>query len=146
MRFVDSLRWLVQRRRIRTGSTGDDLADVESIRSMLDEAQALVEGRAVDRLCAAGIPVPAWAWLNALAHRPATGIDEVVALAVALEADHPIRSLACAMSQLRNARDEIIEFQRGVLVTAELHALSEGSTTDQVDAALRVVRRHLSTG
>jgi len=46
-----------------TSATGLEAAAVS-------EACAIIEGRVLDQLRGKGHPVPPWAWLNALAHRP----------------------------------------------------------------------------
>ena len=41
----------------------------------------VVEGRVVDDMWTEDRPIPAWVWLNALAHRPAGELGELVGVA-----------------------------------------------------------------
>jgi hypothetical protein len=120
-----------------------------------DEVEAFMHGRLIDYLVGASRPVPAWAVLNLLAHAT---VEELAAL-VSVGAAGPVpsspgepawvsaqRSLAAEL--LTGAPDDVVGFQRAVLVPLELwvirrsrsEAVSSRRALDLAADALSAVR------
>jgi hypothetical protein len=106
--------------------------DAPFARELVEECEAFLEGRLVERLVDIGAPVPAWAWTNLLAH----GTPEQLA-------DPPIhgRRPGCALWAWSQGRAllaaEVLDraaasgtlrtLQREVLVPLELELMSDAS-------------------
>jgi hypothetical protein len=75
MRF----RWSAKHHRTPGRNTCPTAAPLDA--TVVGEAYAILEGRVLDKLWAAGVPIPAWAWLNALAHRPIGEIGDLIGVA-----------------------------------------------------------------
>jgi hypothetical protein len=112
--------------------------------SVVAEAQALLDGTAGERLLVPGLRLPAWAWVNALAHRPPGQLHAAVDMAVGpaddrweVAASHIADRLA-SMSPLRAA-----ELQERVLLPWELDMLTPGGAALDPDDLVSVVDRYL---
>lgn len=138
--------WL--RRRTRSHSNpGDEpqatLAPAEV--AVLGEARAVIEGRVIDALWAEERPIPPWAWLNALAHRPAAELADLVGLACNEPSDRWAGALIDIAADLRHATEAAAEGVRAeLLVPAELEALVACPGPDAAGRLVRGVRRRLT--
>jgi hypothetical protein len=137
-------RWLSPKghRHVAVPPTG---AELEAV--MAAEACAVVEGRVVDQLWAQGRPIPGWAWLNALAHRPVGEIGDLVGLAC----DQPEVAWADAVVDIALALNRITEveaaqIQAELFLPAELREHVEGFPLEGPDQLVRMVRRRLARG
>jgi hypothetical protein len=109
------------------------------------EARLLLDGRVVDRLWAQGQPIPGWAWLNALAHRPAGEIGDLLGVACDQPGDcwaDAVVDIALLVSQTAPA--EAAHIQAEVFVAFELEARADRTGADGPDQLARAVRRHLA--
>lgn len=108
---------------------------------LVDEASALLEGRAADLYIERDMPVPYWAWLNALARRP---IGEVEQMAIDLPGE-PWSDATIEIAALltRCGRAEASLIKRELFLPAELRALSQQEGCPE--ALARAVRRRLSS-
>jgi hypothetical protein len=91
----------------------------------VEEARAIIEGRVVDQLWAQGRPIPAWAWLNALAHRPADEVGDLIGVAC----DQPEDGWADALVDIaldlgQMAAAQAAGIQTELFVPAELETLA----------------------
>jgi hypothetical protein len=126
-----------------------------------DEVEAFVQGCLVNYLLAVGRPVPAWAVLNRLAHGSVDDLTEFAAtgsgkLIGESEPGEPTwlraqRSLAAALVTGATRPDDIVGFQRAVLVPLELwfiqRARSEAITSRRVlELASEALADHRPTG
>lgn len=125
-----------------------------------DEVEAFVHGCLVDHLLAVDRPVPAWAVLNRLAH---ASVDELTELAAAdgtatggspprepawLRAQ---RSLAAALITDATRPDDVVSFQRAVLVPLELWVIQRSrsevvNSRRVIDLASEALADHRPTG
>jgi hypothetical protein len=111
---------------------------------IVDEACAVLEGRVVDQLWAKGSPIPAWAWLNALAHRPAGEIGDLVGVACDQPGDRwadAVVDIALDLSQV--AATEAAKLQSQLFAPVELEALAGRSVPDSPSQLVRALRRRL---
>jgi hypothetical protein len=112
--------------------------------SVVGEASMLIEGRAVDHLWAQGQPIPGWAWLNALAHRPVGEVGDLLAVACDRPDDQwadAVVDIALALSEASEV--EATDIQSDLFVPAELDALAEQNRLDGPDQLVRRVRLRL---
>lgn len=107
-------------------------------------AIALVDGRVLDRIWSDGQPIPAWVWMNALAHRPAGEVGDLIGMAC----DHPgdpwadaVVDIALYLSDTTDA--EAARIQAELFLPAELAVLSTRSPPDGPGPLVRAVRRRL---
>ena len=108
------------------------------------EARALVEGRVVDDLWTEDQPIPAWVWLNALAHRPVAELGELVGVACDRSGGRwPDAVIDIAWYFSRIPGDRTAQIQAEVFVPAELEALAGRSPPDGPGRLVRAVRRRL---
>ena len=103
-----------------------------------------MEGRVLAGMRADGQPIPAWVWLNALAHRP---VDEVGNL-VGAACDQPDDIWAAAVVDMaldigRIGQVEATRIQADLLVPAELEALAGPYPPDGPGRLVRAVRGRL---
>jgi hypothetical protein len=122
------------------GSVGEPVADIVA------EAVALVEGRVLDRMWSDGQPIPAWVWMNALAHRPTGEVGDLIGVAY----DQPGDPWADAVVDIALYLTEIIDaeaarIQAELFAPAELEVLSGRSPPDCPGRLVRAVRRRLVT-
>jgi hypothetical protein len=89
------------------------------------EARALLDGTAGLGLLVPGVPLPSWAWLNALAHRPPERLYEVLEMAVG-PGDDRWATAVTAIAERLGALDprRATEIQAALLVPWELEALT----------------------
>lgn len=88
------------------------------------EASALLRGRAAGAYACQGRPVPYWAWLNALAHRPPSAFR---AVATAYPSKTFTGATIAIADELDNVtHDQALTIQAEVLAPAELEALAHG--------------------
>lgn len=131
--------WLWHRRTYNQPFTAETAAAV------LAEATAIVEGRTVDLYRAKHRPVPRWAWLNLLAHRPADQLQAVAALT-----DNPDNDPWAPVADTIAARlitvgpERAAGLQAGLLVTLELEALQRPGWPAKPDHVLGAVQRRLN--
>jgi hypothetical protein len=112
--------------------------------TIAEEARAVLEGRVVDQLWAKGRSIPAWAWLNALAHRPASEIGDLIAVACDRPGDpwaDAVVDIALDLSQL--GATEAAKIQSQLLASAELETPPGISDPDSPSQLVRAVRRRL---
>jgi hypothetical protein len=98
---------------------------------IVSEAGAIVEGRVVDQLWAHGQPIPTWAWLNALAHRPVGGIGDPVGVACHqpyVRWAEALVDIALDLAQITPV--EATGVQAALFAPAELDALAARSPRD----------------
>jgi hypothetical protein len=110
--------------------------------AVVDEARAIIDGRVVDQLWAQGRPVPAWAWLNALAHRPADEVGDLIGVACDQPADHwadALVDIALDLGQIPAA--QAARIQTDLFVPAELEALAGRDPPEGPTQLVRAVRR-----
>lgn len=104
------------------------------------EAAALLDGRAADAYESRGLPIPCWAWLNALAHRPPSAFRS---LATAYSWGGWTQATIEIADELdRVDPEQAVAIQTEVLKPAELDAHSKGEV--RADVLVRVVRRHVA--
>lgn len=111
------------------------------------QACAVVEGRALEQRWGDGQPIPAWVWLNALAHRPLGDLGDLVGMAC----DQPDDAWAGAVIDVAlylSQTDEVdaARIQAELLVPAELDALAGQCPPDSPGRLARAVRRLLVAG
>lgn len=105
------------------------------------EARAVLDGRAADAYAKNGEPVPYWAWLNALAHRPPSDIQ---ALAIEFQGEEWFGATVEIAAELsRVGPGEAPPVQSVVFLPAELEALA--CREPSPDAIVRAVRREIAT-
>ena len=110
--------------------------------AIVEEAHAIIEGRMVDQLWAQGRPIPAWAWLNALAHRPADKVGDLIGVACDQPADRwadALVDIAIDLGQIAAAQAASI--QTDLFVPAELEALAGRDLPPDPGQLVRAVRR-----
>lgn len=118
-------------------------------RSIADQCDAFLSGRYRTILVERSRPVPAWAWLNPLAH----GDDEMVAALARMPAwdDSPEACVArLARRTLLKMRDEhvsLAEVQHAVLIPLELALTARHGHSSPDDVTLgRAASRELARG
>lgn len=127
------------RRRRRQDTTEADVPAWQRSRAVIDEACALLAGRAAEAFLAEGKPVPNWAWLNSLAHQSP---DAVLALGLHCSGDIWADAAMAVARALGSAAPLAIEQVRSeILVPAQLDALSGAPRPP--DSVVREVRRAL---
>lgn len=92
--------------------------------------------------CWQGRPIPAWAWLNALAHRPAHEVGDLIGAVCDQAADRWARALvdiAVDLGQIAAAQAAAI--RTDLFVPAELEALAGRDSPDDPGQLVRAVRR-----
>jgi hypothetical protein len=90
--------------------------------SMIQDCEAMIEGRYVERLEASGLSVPSWAWMNLLAH----ATDEV------------LRHAAEGRPMWRRGRHEVWRRARAYLASEILDIASDPGTLRTVQAQVLV--------
>jgi hypothetical protein len=131
----------------RRRADGDDpytpVAEVQA--AVVAEARAVIEGRVVDKLWAQGRPIPRWAWLNALAHRPAGEVGDLIGVACDQPGDGWADALVdIALDLSQTSETEAAKIQAELFVPAELTALAEKTPPDDPSQLVRAVRRRLA--
>jgi hypothetical protein len=107
-------------------------------RSVVAEAWALLDGRAIDAYTSRGEAIPDWAWLNCLAHQPP---EAILAMAVGSPMGRWSRAAAAIANDLRRVDPRAAEeIRNAVLVPAELDAFSHSAPSP--DGVARAVRRY----
>jgi hypothetical protein len=128
------------RRGDAAGGTAPGDAHDAAIVAAVAEAAALLEGRAADAYESRRLPIPYWAWVNALAHRPPSAFRS---LATAYSLGRWTQATIEIADELdRVAPAQALAIQASVLQPAELDAHSQGA--DRADVLVRVVRRHVA--
>jgi hypothetical protein len=115
--------------------------------AVADELVAIVEGRLVEHLLSRRIVVPAWAWLNLVAH----GLEvDLVRTAEVSPRRHGRNSWAAARRFLAEevlgaARDQgsLLDLQRRVLVPLELELMARTRRVTSPEALVRLVMARL---
>ena len=100
--------------------------------AVVAEAEAILEGRALDAYRDRGLAVPPWVVVNSLAHAP---VDKLRRLADAGPFQHP-SSMAATLGRLARsvlamgpAPEDVAAVQRGLLVQVELFLLGNGGSS-----------------
>jgi hypothetical protein len=112
--------------------------------AVVAEALALLEGTAGERLLAPGLRLPAWAWVNALAHRPPGQLHAILDMAVGPADDRweiAVSHIADRLASLSPPR--ATEVQARVLLPWELATLTPGEASPDPDDLVSVVDRYL---
>jgi hypothetical protein len=87
-------------------------------------------------------PIPAWAWLNALAHRPADEIGDLIGVACEQPEDRWADALVdIALDLAHLAAGQAASIQTDLFVPAELEALAGRHPPDGPGHLVRAVRR-----
>lgn len=105
------------------GSAASIAADV-----LADEAEAFLSGRLVEYYLERGRDVPAWAWLNAVAHRSdaqlaamvLAGRPERVSLELGRWYDARLTLAVVVLDIARYSREDIAELQHDALIPLEI--------------------------
>jgi hypothetical protein len=100
--------------------------------AVVAEAEAILEGRALDAYRDRGLAVPPWLVVNSLAHAP---VDRLRRMADAGAFQHP-GSIAATLGRLARgvlamgpAPEDVVAVQRGLLVQVELFLLGNGGSS-----------------
>lgn len=111
---------------------------------VVEAARAVVEGRVVEQLWEQGGPVPAWVWLNTLAHRRADELADAVAIACNQPGDRWAEALVDIADDLRRIPAAATARIRAELfVPAELETLAGTSRPDGPSQLVRAVHHHV---
>jgi hypothetical protein len=140
MRF----RWSAKHHRTPERNTCPTAAPLDA--TVVAEADAILEGRVVDRLWAAGAPIPAWAWLNARSHRPIGEIGDLIGVACDQPGDRwadTVVDIAVGLSGTGPA--QAARIQADLFVAAELELLAGRGFPDGPGQIARAVRRRLAS-
>lgn len=137
-------RWTTRPRRRPGENTVPSAAPLDA--TVVGEAEVVLEGRVVDELWAAGVPIPAWAWLNALAHRPMSEIGDLIGVACDQPGDRWADALVdIALDLGRTGFAEAAVIQADLLLPAELELLAGREQPDGPGQLARAVRRRLAS-
>ena len=125
----------------------DDVLSETALEAIvIGEARAILQGRVVDQLWAAGDAIPPWAWLNALAHRPIDEIGDLVGVACDQPGDRwadAVVDIALDLGQATPAA--AAQIQAELFVPAHLEALAGRIAPDGPGQLVRAVRRRLAS-
>ncbi|HEY3810078.1 MAG TPA: hypothetical protein VGL49_01495 [Acidimicrobiales bacterium] len=115
----------------------------EEAAAVVAEATAVVEGRAADLYRAQRRPVPPWAWLNAVAHRPPERPGTAASPADTSDDAWATAAAGIAACLLDAGPERAARVQTTLLVTLELEALRRPGWPTRPGAVLSATQRLL---
>ncbi len=136
------MRWHRKRQKAEK-QDGSALPD-EAVAAVLAESAAIVAGQAAALYRREGRPVPAWAWLNSVAHCPPDRLETLAVLGRRTAGDCWAQAVASIVDDLLTMSDSQVEWtQRRLLVGLELAELQGAGRLGRASEVAAAVHRQL---